>query len=151
MNVFDDADAKNQETGRHRIDGKLGEAVAGAGRVRWCARLTALVTAGVCTAVGGEPWLIGALLGGLVVEINLTLLIRTLTRAARWQGQSMWPTLIWFYLIFGATALVCLVVVRGGFSHPLAFLLGLLSFFIGLVLALLSFVVSKPKTGSGHE
>lgn len=140
---------KSGDPDRYRIDGKLGEAVAGAGRVRWCARLAALVTAGICAAVGGWEWLIGALLGGLLVEANLSLLRRAMIRSAGWRGRSLWPTLIWFYLAFGGTAVACFIVVRGHFGHPLAFLLGLLSFFAGLSLALLSFIVSRPGTGSG--
>ena len=148
--VIDEND-EIRDPGRYRIDGGSSEAVAGARRVRWCARLVALVMAGVCLIIGGEYWLAGALLGGLVVEINLGLLVRTLAGAANWRGRSLWPTLLRFYITFGATIVACVMVIRNNFGHPLGFLLGLLSFFIGLVLALLSFAFTKPKTGSTNE
>lgn len=141
--------SENLDHERYRIDGKLGEAVAGAGRVRCCARLAALITVVGCAIVGGAQGLIGALLGGLLVEINLSLLMRTMSRSANWRGRSMWPTLGRFYLVFGFTAVACVIIVRSQFGHPLAFLLGLLSFFFGVVLALLSFIIFKPKTDSG--
>ena len=147
----DEPGGQSRDPNRYRPDGQLGEAVAGARRVRWCARSAALVIIGVCAVIGGEEWLIGAFLGGLVVEINLSLLIRALARSANWAGRSLGPTLVRFYLIFGATVAVCLLIVRSHFGHPLAFLLGLLSFLIGLGLGLLSFAVSKPKSGFGSE
>ena len=141
--------AERRDLDRYRLDGKLGEAVAGARRVRWCARMVALVTIVVCASGGGVPWLVGALLGGVLVEITLSLLVRVLSKSANWRGRSMWPTLGRFYLLFGLTAVVCVIIIRSHFGHPLAFLLGLLSFFIGLVLGLLSFIVVKPKADSG--
>ena len=146
----DETGGQGRDPNRYRPDGQLGEAVAGARRVRWCVRSAALVMAGVCAVIGGEEWLIGALLGGLVVEFNLSLLIRTLARSANWPGRSLGPTLVRFYLIFGLTIVVCVLIVRSHFGHPLAFLLGLLSFLIGLGLGLLSFAVSRPKPGSGR-
>lgn len=129
-------------------DGSLWELLAGARRVRLCARLTGFILVVAGATLGGQLWLKGALLGWLVVEINLDVLILTLARAPQWRGKSLWPTLLRFYLIFGATVLVCFLAVR---SHgywgiqPLAFMLGLLTFFAGLVLGLFSFVVSKPR------
>ena len=130
---------------RPAADPRLWEAVAGARRVRTGARLAALALAGICLAHGGSFWLLGALLGGLLVEINLSLLVRTLARAGDWQGRSLRPTLFRFYLAFGATIAACILVIKSGWGHPLAFLLGLLSFMIGLFLALLSFLVRKPQ------
>lgn len=130
-----------------RIDADLPLAIAGAERVRAFARLTALVMMVVCALLGGgewKHWLVGALLGGLVVEINLTLLLRTLFKAADWRGRSLWPTLFRFYLAFGITIVACVLAVRNAWGHPLAFLLGLLSFFIGLSLGLLSLVIKAP-------
>ena len=132
-------------------DPKLWEAVAGARRVRTCARLAALALAGICLAHGGTFWLLGALLGGLLVEINLSLLVRTLARAGDWQGRSLRPTLLRFYLAFGATIAACIVVIRAGWGHPLAFLMGLLSFLVGLFLALLSFLLKKPQPPEGQS
>ncbi len=129
---------------RQLPDPKPGEALAGASRVRWGARLSALAVAGVGAVLWGEYGLAGAALGWLVVEINLGLLMRFLARAADWRGRSLWPTLIRFYLTFGATIVACVLVIRGQWGHPLAFLLGLLTFFAGLVLALVSFVIKKP-------
>lgn len=106
------------------------------------AGLLAMVTGAV---LAGQKWLIGAMLGWLVVEINLGLLIRTLVRSSQWRGRSLWPTLLCFYFIFGVTAGVCLVVIRNHWGHPLAFLLGLLTFFAGLVLAIVSFTIKKPE------
>jgi uncharacterized membrane protein YkgB len=84
-----------------------------------------------------------------VVEINLSLLIRVLSRSSAWRGRSLWPTIFRFYLAFGLTIAVCALVVINKWGHPLAFLLGLLSFFIGLVLALVSFVFVKPARFEG--
>lgn len=126
-------------------------AVAGAVRVRNCSRLAALALALACAIVGGpywKDWLIGACLGGLVVEINLSLLVRTLIKSASWKGPSLWPTLLRFYLTFGATIMVCVLVVRNHWGQPLAFLLGLLSFFLGLALGLISLALKKPKAGA---
>lgn len=131
-----------------RPDVDLPQAVAGAVRVRGCARLAALLIAALCAVLGGPPrlgWLLGALLGGLVVEINLSLLVRMLVRSPNWRGRSLWPTILRYYLAFGFTIIVCVVVVRNHWGQPLAFLLGLLSFFIGLALGLLSLAVKKPR------
>lgn len=133
-----------------RTDADLPLAVAGAVRVRNCSRLATLAIMPACAAVGGlywKDWLIGALLGGLVVEINLSLLVRTLIKASSWKGPSLWPTLLRFYLTFGATIVVCILVVRNHWGQPLAFLLGLLSFFLGLALGLISLAVKRPKSG----
>lgn len=126
-------------------DSRLWEIIAGARRVRGFARSTGLLVAVAGWVVGGREWMIGALSGWLLVEINLGLLIRTLVRAPQWRGRSLWPTLISFYLIFGATAAACLVVIRNNWGHPLAFLLGLLTFFAGLILAIVSFIIKKPE------
>lgn len=134
-----------------RADADLPLAVAGAVRVRNCSRLAALALMLACAAVGGlywKDWLAGAFLGGLVVEINLSLLVRTLIKSVSWKGPSLWPTLLRFYLTFGATIVVCILVVRNHWGQPLAFLLGLLSFFLGLALGLISLAVKKPKAGS---
>lgn len=137
-----------------RPDADLPMAVAGAARVRCFARLTTLVVMTVCAVLGGQGWtnwLIGALLGGLVVDINLGLLLRTLMKAAEWKGRSLWPTLLKFYLTFGATVVVCILVVRNQWGHPLAFLLGLLSFFIGLSLGLVSLALKAPAGILGRD
>lgn len=126
-------------------DDKIGEAVGGARRVRNCARLVGLALALGCALKGGPDWFLGAALGWLVVEINLSLLVRTLARSPRWRGRSLRPTLAWFYLTFGATGLACLLIIRNGWGHPLAFLLGLLTFFFGLVLGLVSLAVKKAE------
>jgi hypothetical protein len=81
---------------------------------------------------------LGAALGWLVVELNLDLLLLALRRAPHWPGRALKPFLFRFYLAFGATALVCFLAIRQAWGHPLAFLLGLLSFFFGLGLALIS-------------
>lgn len=129
-------------------DGSLGDLIAGTRRVRLLARLAGLMLAAAGAAFGGQLWLKGGLLGWLVVEINLDLLILTLIRAPQWRGKTLRPTLLRFYLLFGATALACFMAV-GQHEYlgiqPLAFLLGLLTFFVGLVLGLLSFVAKKPE------
>lgn len=125
---------------------------AGARRVRFWTRLTALALAGAAWAFLGGAWgLAGAVLGGLAAEVNLSLLVLALERAAKWRGQSLKGTLARFYLTFLATALVCFLVIRFQWGHPLAFLAGLLSPVPGLVLGLLSLAVSPPKAGPGHE
>ncbi|UQZ87903.1 hypothetical protein C4J81_01180 [Deltaproteobacteria bacterium Smac51] len=115
--------------------------LAAAGRVRWCARLAALAVIAAGLVMGGPSWALGAVLGGLVVEINLGLLTRLIRRAAEWRGPSLGPTLMRFYLTFGATIIVCVLIIRNHWGHPLGFLGGLLSFFVGLVLALISMAV----------
>lgn len=127
-------------------DSRLPEAVAGARRVRWAARLAGLGVAGLGLLLWGESGLTGAFWGWLVVEVNLGLLVRTLVRSADWRGRSLWPTLIRFYLTFGATIVVCVLIIRNHWGHPLAFLLGLLSFFAGLVLGLVSCIFKKPES-----
>lgn len=128
----------------NHIDPRHWELIAGARRLRRGARLWTAAVAVVCGFMDGLPWFVGALLGGLVVEANLGLLLRFLSRAAEWRGTSIWPALIRFYFFFGATAVVCFLIIRNQWGHPLAFLLGLLSFFAGLVLALISLAVRKP-------
>ncbi|KXS55989.1 MAG: hypothetical protein AMR96_05150 [Candidatus Adiutrix intracellularis] len=113
-------------------------------RVRFFARLTALVTIAATLRNAGTDWLTGVIWGALVVEINLSLLIRVLSHSATWLGHSLWPTIFRFYLIFGFTLAICALVIINKWGHPLAFLLGLLSFFIGLVLAIFSFIFVKP-------
>ena len=105
-------------------------------RVRFWARATALVLALAGWGLGGPDGLAGVLWGGLVVELNLSLLVRTLARAPAWRGTSLKGTLASFYLAFAATALVCLLVIRQQWGAPPAFLAGLMSGFAGLVLAL---------------
>jgi hypothetical protein len=124
---------------------------AGARRVRLWARLSALALAVTAGVLGGAWPLAGAVLGGLAAEINLSLLVLALDRAARWRGRSLKGTLARFYLIFLATALLCFFAVRFQWGHPLAFLAGLLSPVPGLILGLISFAVSPPKAGPGHE
>jgi len=124
---------------------------AGARRVRLGTRLAALALAGAALALGGAGGLAGALLGGLLVEANLSLLVLTLDRASEWRGQSLQGTLARFYLAFVLTALVCFLVVRFHWGQPLAFLAGLLSLIPGLALALLSFALSPPKAEPGHD
>ena len=124
---------------------------AGARRVRLFTRLTALALAGAALARGGAEGLIGAALGGLVVEANLSLLVLTLDQASQWRGRSLGGTLARFYLAFAVTALVCFLVIRFRWGQPLAFLAGLLSLLPGLALALVSFAVSPPKAGPDHD
>lgn len=126
-------------------DNHLWEIIAGARRARFFARLAGLLAVVAGAFSVGQQWLLGAGLGWLVVEVNLDLLIRTLVRASRWRGRSLWPTVLWFYLVFGVTAGACLVIIRNQWGHPLAFILGLLSFFVGLVLAIFSFIIKKPE------
>jgi len=123
--------------------------VVGARRVRFWARLAALALAVTAWTLGGDWALTGAVLGALAAEVNLSLLVRALERASQWQGRSLKGTLARFYLIFAVTALLCVLVVRCQWGHPLAFLAGLLCPVPGLVLALLSFAVSPPR-GPGH-
>jgi hypothetical protein len=124
---------------------------AGARRLRFWTRLIALVLAGVSLALGGGHGLAGALLGGLLVEANLSLLVLTLDRAPQWSGQSLQGTLTRFYLSFAATALVCFLVIRFHWGHPLAFLAVLLAPVPGLALALISLTVSPPKARPDHD
>lgn len=129
----------------------LSQLMAGAARVRSCSRLAALAIMLACAFVGGpdwKSWLTGALLGGLVVEANLSLLFRVLIKSVSWKGRSLWPTLLKFYLTFGATIVFCILVVRNHWGQPLAFLMGLLSFFLGLALGLISLALKKPKADS---
>ena len=128
------------------VDADLPRTLAGARRVRFFTRLSALALIAVCVYIGEADWpdwVIGALLGGLVVEVNLSLLLRFLARASDWKGRSIWPTLLFFYLSFGASILICVLVVRNHWGHPLAFLLGLFSFIVGLALGLVSLAVKK--------
>jgi len=127
------------------------EAGAGARRVRLWTRLTALALAVASWHLGGAEGLLGAALGVLVVEANLYLLILLLDRAPQWQGRSLRGTLARFYLSFLATALVCFLVIRFHWGHPLAFLAGLLAPVPGLALALLSFTVSPLKARPDHD
>jgi hypothetical protein len=113
--------------------------------VRLWARSAALALAGAGGLLGGPDWLAGALWGGGLVEINLSLLLRFLNRAPDWRGRSLKGTLAGFYLAFAATALVCWLVIRQHWGHPLAFLLGLLSGFIGLSLALLTGALTRSS------
>ena len=126
------------------------EAGAGARRVRLWTRLTALTLVGAAWRLGGAEGLIGAVLGALVVEANLGLLVLILDRAPQWRGQSLKGTLARFYLSFLATSLVCFLVIRFHWGHPLAFLAGLLTLVPGLALALISFTVS-PLRGPDHD
>lgn len=130
-----------------RPDPDLPQAVAGARRVRLGARLSGLALAAGCAFFGGDDWaawLLGAVLGALVVEANLSLLVRALARANKWRGRSLWPTLLIFYLAFAATAMICVLVIRNGWGQPLAFLTGLFSFLTGLVTGLVSLAVKPP-------
>jgi hypothetical protein len=124
---------------------------AGVRRVRLWTRLTALALAGTALALGGVWALAGAVLGGAVVEANLSLLVLVMDRASRWPGRALTGTLARFYLAFAATALVCFLVVRFQWGHPLAFLAGLLSPVPGLVLGLISCAVSPPQAGPDHD
>lgn len=142
----DKTEINSPDPNRYQIDGQLGEVVAGLGRVRFFARLAALAFIVTAMILGGLDWLAGAVLGGLVVELNFGILNRSLCRAVNWKRGSLWPTLLWFYLTFGVTVVVCVLAVRYHWGHPLAFLMGLASFFMGLVLALLSFII-KPVPG----
>ena len=93
----------------------------------------------------------GAIWGGGLVEANLSLLTRVADRAPTWRGQAIKGTLTGFYLAFLVTVLVSWLIVSRRWGHPLAFLLGLSSFFFGLLLALLSFALTRPRpTGSGR-
>lgn len=130
-------------------DRHLGELIAGARRVRFFARLSGLLLIIIGAVLGGRLWLTGGLLGWLLVELNLDMLIRTIVRSPLWRGRSLRPTLFGFYLLFGATVLSCFLLVRGHAYvglHPLAFLLGLLTFFAGLVLGLISIAIKKPES-----
>ena len=123
--------------------------VAGVRRVRLWTRLAALALAGTAWTQAGAWALAGAVLGALAADINLGLLVLALERASRWQGRSLKGTLARFYLIFLLTALSCFLVVRFRWGHPLAFLAGLLCPIPGLILGLLSFLISPPR-GPGH-
>ena len=127
------------------------EAASGARRVRLWTRLSALALAGAAWALAGPEGLLGAILGGLVLEVNLSLLVRTLDRTAQWRGQSLKGTLLRFYLAFMATALVCFLVIRFQWGAPLAFLAGLLALVPGLGLALISFAVSPLTARPDHD
>jgi len=120
-------------------------------RVRLWARLTALALAGGAYGLGGIEGLMGAALGGLVVEANLSLLVLTLDRALQWRGPSLKGTLVYFYLAFAATALICFLVIRFRLGLPLAFLAGLLTPGSGLVLAWISLTVSPLKAKPDHD
>ena len=124
---------------------------AGARRLRLWTRLTSLGLAGAALALGGPKGLIGAILGGLLVEANLSLLVLTLDQAPEWRGRSLQGTLARFYLAFAATALICFLAVRFHWGNPLAFLAGILSPIPGLALALISFAVSPSQARPDYD
>lgn len=140
-----------QDQFSHIPNPSLWEVVAVARRVRWVARLYSVVMVVVCLSLGGEYWeywLRGLFLGWLLVEINLSILVYALGRVDGWSKATFWPLLIRFYLLFGATIATCILIIRNEWGFPLAFLLGLLSFFIGLVGALVSLALKKPQQPS---
>lgn len=138
----------DQDQFSHIPNPRLWEVVAGVRRVRWGARLYSLGLAVVCLVEGGGYWLRGLFLGWLVVEINLSLLVYALQRADSWRKKTILPLLIRFYLVFGATVVVCILIVAHDLGFPLAFLLGLLSFFMGLVGGLVSLIIRRPQQPS---
>lgn len=119
--------------------------LASAQRVRTGARLAGALIIVLCFALGGKIWAWGAWMGAFLVEINLGFLYRFLQRAQDWSGTGLRPTLFRFYLAFGATALLCFLVIRNQWGHPLGFLLGLLSFAVGLGAGLISLTVRPVK------
>ncbi len=114
-------------------------------RVRLCVRLMGAALILACLERGGAFWAWGAFFGLVIVEINLHLLGSFLKAASMWRGSGLRPTLTRFYLAFGLTALACFLVVRNEWGHPAGFLIGLLSFALGLLAALLSLAAFPVK------
>ena len=121
----------------------------GARRVRFAARLWSLGVVGLGYFLdGGFYWVWGAALGWLVVEINLSLLVRAIDVSPKWRNPSLKSVLFFFYLAFGLTILFCFLTIKHDLGNPLAFLFGLLSFIAGLVSGLLSMLVKKMEKPS---
>lgn len=114
-------------------------------RVRRCVRLAGGLGLLFCFWWGGHDWAWGAWLGTFLVEVNMSLLWKLLKRAHQWRGPGLKPTLLRFYLFFGVTAFLCFLIIRNNWGHPLGFLLGLLSFIVGLGLGLLTLAVRPVK------
>ncbi|MDR1546399.1 MAG: hypothetical protein LBU12_06760 [Deltaproteobacteria bacterium] len=134
---------------------RLETVVLAADRVRWAARFLNFAAILVLWALQGPFWAWGALMGGLVLEANLTLFKRFAASCRPGPlTTSLWATLLRFYLAFAGTVLYCLAVVKFGLGAPIAFLLALVAFIPAIVLGLLSclraFRAASAVTGAGE-
>ncbi|MDR2141951.1 MAG: hypothetical protein LBR11_09230 [Deltaproteobacteria bacterium] len=101
--------------------------------VRLCLVLASLAVV-VSSILAGASGLVGSLLGGGLVLANVLLLRRAVVNSRPGRlPYSIWWTILKFYLVFGASIVICVVVVKFQLGSPLAFLAGLSAFFLGLV------------------
>jgi hypothetical protein len=105
--------------------------------VRWTARILSATVAAILGVWRGPSWAAGVLVGGVLVEINLTLMI-AMVRGAR-PGPlkaPLWLTVVKFNLAFVGTMVACVLVVKFRVGHPLAFLIGLGVFLPSVIVGL---------------
>jgi hypothetical protein len=82
-------------------------------------------------------WGVGALLGGAILEVNLSLFKRFVAGSQPGRLRvPLWITLVKFYGLCLATMLACFLVVKFKLGNPLAFLLGLGVFIPSVVVGL---------------
>jgi hypothetical protein len=125
----------------------FGEVLKSAVLIRLTARILSLTLALVLLFVRDYFWAVGSLLAGAVLEINLTLFIRFVSRSRPGRlDVPLWVTLIKFYAICFATMVFCFFVIKFQLGDPLAFILGLGVFIPSLVVGLCWYAFTrKPQ------
>ena len=120
--------------------------------VRRVARIAILLLAASLGFWRGPMWAIGALVGGVLIEINLHLFISTVRQARPGPLRvPIWLTIIKFNLAFLATLAACVLVVKFRLGDPLAFLLGLMVFLPSVLAGMFSYGRLREKSAEARE
>ncbi|MDR1656970.1 MAG: hypothetical protein LBT47_05370 [Deltaproteobacteria bacterium] len=129
----------SNQTPTARSTGGFGDILRAAVIVRLTARVLTVGLVLALSAFKGLFWGWGVVMAGLLLEGNLDAFVVFIRKARPGVLKtSLWVTLIWFYLIFILTILVCFLVIRFKLGHPVGFLTGLGIFLPSILAGLLS-------------
>ncbi|MDR2405296.1 MAG: ATP synthase subunit I [Deltaproteobacteria bacterium] len=91
----------------------------------------------------GWSWALGAFMGALIVEINLSIFFVVVKNSdPRKKGSPIWLTIMKFYLLFAATAVYVFICIYYHIGEPKGFLFGILTFIPALVATIIWAMVS---------
>jgi F0F1-type ATP synthase assembly protein I len=121
--------------------------VAGAiAMVRRAALALAVAVALILGAWRGPMWGLGALVGGLLVGLNLCFLLKLVRNARPGRLQApLWVTVVEFNAAFVGTMIACYLIVKFRIGEPLGFLAGLAVFLPSMVAGLFRYSHLKAK------
>jgi hypothetical protein len=107
-------------------------------RMRMIFRTLALILVVALFVAKGAGFGLGALMGAIIVEINLSVFVYVVKRTdPTKRGGPILVTILKFYALFAGTILYVFLCIYLGVGKPMGFLFGILSFLPALLLTLL--------------